>query len=193
MAASPDIHIQEERFKELFHRYKKPIHDYVQTITGSQEVAEEITQEVFIRLWKKRQSYNEIQNIDYYIFRIAKNQCMNYFKEVAVNGKLMRGLRDRMTIGEDAVSEKMDYQETRDLLNKAVASLSPQRRKVYQLSRIEALSIEEIAEVMQISYNTAKNHLVEALRQIREFYVKNHPDFLLLLFWVFALIADRSK
>ena len=188
MAASSDLHIQEEWFKGLFHRFKKPIHDYVQTITHSHEVAEEITQEVFIKLWKKRKSYDEIRDIDYYIFRIARNQCMNYFKEVAVNGKLMQGLMDRMTVGQNNISEKMDYRETKALLDKAVASLSPQRQKVYQLSRIDALSIEEIAYVMRISYSTAKNHLVEALRQIREFYLKNHPDFLLILVFVLSLL-----
>lgn len=74
----------EDRFKILFTKFKKPIHDYVQTITGSHELAEEIAQEVFIRLWRKMGSYDEIENIDYYIFRIARNECMRYFKKAAV-------------------------------------------------------------------------------------------------------------
>ena len=72
---------RDERFRILFDRYKKPVHDYIRTITGSHEVAEEITQVVFIRLWKKMGSNDQIENIDYYIFRIARNECMRYFKK----------------------------------------------------------------------------------------------------------------
>ena len=87
----------EHRFKILFTRFKKPIHDYVRTITGSHELAEEITQEIFIRLWRKMDFYDEIENIDHYIFRIARNECMRYFKKAAVETHMLRELQKRMT------------------------------------------------------------------------------------------------
>jgi RNA polymerase sigma-70 factor (ECF subfamily) len=59
------------------------------------------------------------------------------------------------------------------LLDQAIGSLSPQRQKVYQLSRRQGLRMEEIAAEMGISFNTARNHLVEALRQIRQHYLNN--------------------
>jgi len=173
MTGSSDMADVERQFKLLFDRYKKPIHDYIRIITASHEVAEEITQEVFIRLWKKRGSYAEIEQIDYYIFRIARNECMRYFKKAAVETQLFRDLQKRMTAEYDNINEYIDYKETETLLDQAINSLSPQRRKVYQLSRRQGLRIEEIAAEMGISYNTARNHLVEALRQIRNHYLKN--------------------
>jgi len=173
MTGSSDMADVERQFKLLFDRYKKPIHDYIRIITASHEVAEEITQEVFIRLWKKRGSYAEIEQIDYYIFRIARNECMRYFKKAAVETQLFRDLQKRMTAEYDNINEYIDYKETETLLDQAINSLSPQRRKVYQLSRRQGLRIEEIAAEMGISYNTARNHLVEALRKIRNHYLKN--------------------
>ena len=179
MDGSPDIN--EQLFKILFERFKKPVHDYVRTITGSDELAEEIAQEVFIRLWRKMGSYDEIENIDFYIFRIARNECMRYFKKAAVETHMLQELQKRMTAENNNVSEYINFKETEGLLDKAIASLSPQRQKVYLLSRRQGLRIEEIAAEMQISYNTVRNHLVEALRQIRHYYLEHLSVAVLLI------------
>jgi RNA polymerase sigma-70 factor (family 1) len=171
---------QEERFKTLFDLYKKPVHDYIRKITGSHEVAEEITQIVFIRFWKKMGSYEQIVNIDYYIFRIARNECMRYFKKMAVETRLFTDLQKRMTANSNNTIEYINFKETEALLNRAIASLSPKRLKVYQLSRSQGLRLDEIAVEMKLSYNTVRNHLVEALRQIRKYYLQHFPGILLL-------------
>jgi RNA polymerase sigma-70 factor (family 1) len=173
---------QEEQFKKLFDRYRKPIHDYIRTITGSHEEAEEITQVVFIRLWKKKGSYDLIENIDHYIFRIARNESMRYFKKAAVETRLFKELQLRMTTDSNNITEYINYKETEAILNKAIASLSPKRQKVYLLSRRQGFRMEEIAAEMKLSYNTVRNHLVEALRQIRKYYLQHFPSIILLIF-----------
>jgi RNA polymerase sigma-19 factor, ECF subfamily len=190
MDGSTDIN--EQRFKILFERFKKPVHDYVRTITGSDELAEEIAQEVFIRLWRKMGSYDEIENIDYYIFRIARNECMRYFKKAAVETHMLQDLKKRMVTENNNVSEYINFKETEGLLDKAIASLSPQRQKVYLLSRRQGLRIEEIAAEMQISYNTVRNHLVEALRQIRHYYLEHLSVAVLLISQVLMISCHLS-
>jgi len=187
MDGSLDISSREGQFKVLFDRFKKPVHDYIRTITGSQDIAEEITQEVFIRLWKKKGFYGEIENMDFYIFRIARNECMRYFKKAAVETQLFRDLQKRMTAECNNITDYINYKETEALLDKAIASLSPQRQKVYHLSRRQGLRIEEIAAEMQLSYNTVRNHLVEALRQIRQYYLKYVSVGVCLLVHIFLI------
>jgi RNA polymerase sigma-70 factor (family 1) len=182
MDGSAKTTVQEERFKTLFDLYKKPVHDYIRKITGSHEVAEEITQVVFIRFWKRMGSYDQIENIDYYIFRIARNECMRFFNKAAVETQLFKELQLRMTAGSNNITEYINYRETEAILNKAIASLSPKRKKVYQLSRRQGLRLEEIATEMQLSYNTVRNHLVEALRQIRQYYLKHFSTLVLIFF-----------
>ena len=190
MGGSTDIN--EQRFKILFERFKKPVHDYVRTITGSDELAQEIAQEVFIRLWRKMGSYDEIENIDFYTFRIARNECMRYFKKAAVETHMLQELQKRMTAENNNVSEYINFKETEGLLDKAIASLSPQRQKVYLLSRRQGMRIEEIAAEMQISYNTVRNHLVEALRQIRHYYLEHLSVAVLLISHVLMISCHLS-
>ena len=178
----------EDRFKILFTRFKRPIHDYVRAITGSHELAEEITQEIFIRLWRKMDSFDEIENIDFYIFRIARNECMRYFKKTSVETHMLKELQKRMTAESNNVTEYINYKESEGLLDKAISSLTPQRQKVYLLSRRQGLRMEEIAAEMQISYNTVRNHLVEALRQIRHYYLE-HLSVAVLLISQFLMIS----
>ena len=192
MDGSSDISEQEQQFKKLFERHKQPVHDYARTITGSHEVAEEIVQEVFIRLWGKKGSYDGIENIDYYIFRIARNECMRYFKKAAVETHLLQDLQKRMTTENNNITDYINYKETVALLDGAIASLSPQRQKVYQLSRRQGLRIDEIAAEMQISYNTVRNHLVEALRQIRHYFLKNLSVSLVLIVHLILITCHLS-
>lgn len=165
-----------EQFVQLFNRYKIPVHDYVQVITGDHYIAEEITQEVFVKLWKKQAGLGEIDNIDQYILKMARNQSMDYFKKAALDTRLANELKSRMTANSDPVSHLLDYKDTEALIDRAVAALSPQRRRVYQLSRQQGLKLEEIAAEMQLSVNTVKNHLVRSLHDIREYLVHHHPD-----------------
>ncbi|MDB5199211.1 MAG: hypothetical protein JWO92_1174 [Chitinophagaceae bacterium] len=183
MAERSDINnTEEEKFKLLFNTYKVPLYDYVQTITGDDYVAEEITQEIFIKLWKRRNDMHHIENIDQYIFRMARNACFTYFKKVALDVKMADRLKTKMSVPADVITDQLDVKEMQRLINEAVDGLSPQRRKVYQLSRVHGLKLDEIANDLDLSVSTVKNHLVAALKHIREYLISHSTDPLMLLF-----------
>ena len=98
--------------------------------------------------------------------------------------------KNLMTTESNDVSDYISYKETEAALDKAIASLSPQRQKVYMLSRRQGFRIEEIAAEMQISYNTVRNHLVEALRQIRQYYLE-HLSIAVLILSQFFMISGH--
>lgn len=177
-----------EQFMELFEKYKSPIYAYVQRTTGDQYVAEEITQEVFIKLWKRRDRFSEIENTDHYIYRMAHNACMNWFKKLALDAKLAREVKERMKMESNDVEDHIAQQEAMALLQKALDTLSPQRRKVFELSRKEGMRLQEIAEQMGLSFHTVNHHLVAALSQIREYFLTHGKDKALLLL-IFVLIS----
>ncbi|MCC6286257.1 MAG: RNA polymerase sigma-70 factor [Chitinophagaceae bacterium] len=163
---------EHEIFKWLFETYKTPLHDYIQSITKSHEVAEDITQEIFIRLWKKRNELTQIENIDYYIYRMARNESMDFFNKVALDARLSSELKKRMSSSFNNVSTQMDSKEMSRLVQKGLSTLSPQRKLVYQLSRNQGLKLEEIARQLNLSVNTVKNHLIAALQQLREYLLQ---------------------
>ena len=162
----PDADLKQ--FLKLFDNYKVPVHDYVYSVTRNPYAAEEITQELFIKLWKRKDKLSEIEQIDQYIFRMAHNACMTWFMQVAQNIRLSRSLEAKTKLAVNDVTDNIDYIEARHLLEKAIAKLSPRRKYVYELSRNEGLKIKEIADQLGLSFDTVKHHLTAALSQIRK-------------------------
>jgi RNA polymerase sigma-70 factor (family 1) len=172
----------DDSFKCLFDNYKNRLYGYVLAITHSHYTAEEITQEIFIKLWLCRDILSQVDNLDGYIFTIARNKTLNHLRKAAYDVRLLKELQARASAGafSNNVEERAMVNEYDRLLQDALALLSPQRRLVYVLSRQRGLDHAEIARQLQVSRNTVKNHMVEALRFIRHYFVE-HGSVLVLL------------
>jgi RNA polymerase sigma-70 factor (family 1) len=171
-------------FKRLFDSYKNRLYGYVLAITRSHYTAEEITQEIFIKLWLCRDILHEVDNLDGYIFTMARNKTLNYLRKAAYDVKLLHHLQQQALPENNNVEERALLSEYDRLLRDALSLLSPQRRLVYQLSRDNGLNHDEIANQLHLSRNTVKNHMVEALRFIRR-YLGEHGATTMILFFLF--------
>ncbi|MFT3702838.1 MAG: RNA polymerase sigma-70 factor [Agriterribacter sp.] len=163
----------EQNFLLLFDAYKNRLYGYILGITHSHYAAEEIIQEVFLKLWLNRSSLDKIREIDAYIFTVARNKTLNYLRKANYDDNLLREIKFLMHDSFNNIEEQQAASDCNGLLEKAITLLSPQRRQVYILSRNKGLNYEEIASELHVSRNTVKNHLVEALRFIRKYLVKN--------------------
>ncbi len=160
-------------FNRMFDNYKGRIYAYTLAISKSTYVAEEITQEIFIKLWVAREQLDEIKNLDGYIFKIARNLSLNYLRKIAYNEKMSTELIRVAAKDADGTDTKLNMFVYNKLINEAVNSLSPQRKLVYKLSREEELSYDEIALQLKLSKNTVKNHHLSAIGIVRSFLIKN--------------------
>lgn len=176
-------YLSDESFKCLFDNYKNRLYGYVLAITRSHYTAEEITQEIFIKLWLCREMLHEVENLDGYIFAIARNKTLNHLRKAAYDVRLLRELQERALAAEDGnnVEERSLVSEYDRLLQDALTHLSPQRRLVYVMSRQRGLNHEEIAHQLQLSRHTVKNHLVGALRYLRHYFVEHGSVLVILL------------
>jgi RNA polymerase sigma-70 factor (ECF subfamily) len=172
MVAPAKSHMTEADFKCLFDKYKDKLYHYALVISHSEYVAEEITQEIFMKLWICRDMLGQVQNMDSYVFTIARNKILNHFRKAANDSKHLRELQQRMIQADNNVEEYALTADGDKSLQEALTLLSPQRRLVYQLSRNQGLNHQQIATHLQLSHNTVKNHLVEALKQIRNYINK---------------------
>lgn len=164
----------EKAFAEIFHRYKFKLYGYMYRLTQSQEMAEDIVQETFLRLWKNRQQLGDIENLGSYIFRMAQNQAINGFKRMAMETVIIRQLlTGEKEFAPSTPESVLALKEMEALFRKAVDNLPPQQKKVYHLSREQGLKHEEIAEILQISRGTVKNHMIQLLRTLRSHLEKN--------------------
>lgn len=160
-------------FDCIFEKYKKRIYVYVLTIVKSPFLAEEITQEIFIKLWLYRDKLQEISNLDGFIFKMVRNHSFNYLRKAAYNKQLLQEIISFIVPEQNNIDEKLIATDYGILMEEALIKLSSQRRLVYELSRNSGLNHEEIATRLNLSKNTVKNHIVSALKHIRSYLIEN--------------------
>jgi RNA polymerase sigma-70 factor (ECF subfamily) len=155
-------------FTKIFDYYEPRIYPFVLKMTRSEISAEEIVQELFIKLWTNRAAFGNIENPRSYIYRMAANKTVNYMKAIARNVRMVKKASGQIVVEKNITEELLDLKETEAIINQVVEQLPEQQRKVYILSRKEGLKAEEIAERLNISHKTVKNHLTAALHFIKE-------------------------
>jgi len=157
----------QEAYAQLVARYWTPLIDHACRIGASADDADDAVQGVLIRIWEKRESWDVAGSVRALLYRMTRDAILDQSKA------RVRRLRrhQRQAVPEPVVptpSEVLDCSDLEAALAAAVADLSDRRRAVYELTRLDGLSYREAAEVLEISPQTAANHLSAALRQIYE-------------------------
>lgn len=153
-------------YEEIFDTYYEPLFNYCMSRIQNQEDAEEIVQDIFVKLWIKRNELNIAQSLRAYLYRMALNKIINYTEHHKV-----RRIHQAETL---AMHSHLDNQvsvlqenEIQQIVFETVDRMPPKRRAVYELSRHEGLKYAEIAQQLDISIKTVEAHLSRALEQLR--------------------------
>lgn len=166
----------EPAFRSLFEKYRDRLYHYLLHITKSREVAEEIVMDVFLKLWLGKEMVREIDHFDAFLFRVAQNKAIDFLRSANRDHTLRNLVWDEI---QAAASQQADSRvictEIETTIRQAVRQLSPQRQLVYQMSREDNLTHDQIASRLNLSRNTIKNHIVESVRFIRG-YLHNHEE-----------------
>ncbi|QEC42946.1 RNA polymerase sigma factor [Pseudobacter ginsenosidimutans] len=165
----------ETAFRNLFDTYWEHLYSVALMLTKSEALAEDIVQEIFLKIWNKREELPEVEKPDSYLFIIARNHIYNVLKQQQREEQYNKHIIDWFEGARENPESELLFKESSELLNKAVANLSTQQRAVYQLAREQGLSYNEVAAQLNISPNTVKNHLTIALKYIRE-YLRHHAS-----------------
>ncbi|NLR59275.1 sigma-70 family RNA polymerase sigma factor [Chitinophaga polysaccharea] len=155
-------------FLKLFNHNKGKVYTVLLSITHSSVHAEELLQDVFIVLWKRRDRLSQIACFQSYLFIITRNKAYKALRQIAQERLTSRELQPEELHHND-VMETIFASEERQLLQQAVSSLSPQQQQVYQLVKIDGLSREQSAHVLQIKPETVKAHLAKAVKLVRAY------------------------
>ena len=156
----------EPAFRRLFDLYHQRVYSFAFFLTHSEILAEEIVQEVFIKIWMNREKFTEINYFASWLRTVVRNQAYTYLRRIAHEKLILQELSH--TSPHSTETEVLD-REYSLLLQQAIEQLPPQQKKVYLLSRKDGLKNDAISAEMGISVNTVKNHLKAALKSIRSF------------------------
>ncbi|SFU02024.1 RNA polymerase sigma-70 factor, ECF subfamily [Algoriphagus locisalis] len=149
---------------ELFH---KKIFLFCRKYGLAESDAEEITQEVFVKLWLSRTMLDSEKNLNSYIYKISKNIIIDEFKK-KIKLRATQEYQMSLIVPCNNVQEDMDYKDLKNMLDETLLDLPERRREVFELSRIKGLSHKEISDELGISTKTVENHLNLALHTFRD-------------------------
>lgn len=175
----------ERSFRKLYDLYAGKVYTMAMGYLKSPLEAQDVVQEIFVKVWEKRDGLPAIDNFPAYLYIIARNQLINQLqKKVPVYNQDELILQ---AIPEDRhlPQQQLDYRELTTLISHAIEQLPSRQQQVYRLSREQGLSHQQIAKQLNLSYDTVREHMSKALKNIRASLEKEYGQIgvLLWLFW----------
>jgi RNA polymerase sigma-70 factor (ECF subfamily) len=163
-------------FEQLFKTYQPSLLFLVHKITRNISAAEEIVQDVFLKIWLTRETLSEIENFKNYLFIVSRNQALNLLDK-----ELRTRRRHNEYENEIKVVTETPQEDAYHLIDEAISQLPQQQRAAWLLSRHEGLSYEKIAMRMNLSEKTVKRHIRLATDSLKDYILQHNTELALLL------------
>lgn len=173
-------------FRKLFDTYRGDVYAYSVSMLKTKVLAEEIVQDVFLKIWQHRDRLNPDLSFKSYVFTITRNLTFNLISKVANNRKLKEEVFYESQKSYSPIEDQIAENDYEIIKNKAIEQLPPKRKVIFQMSRDEGKSYEEISKELNISVSTVKGQMSKALTTIRDF-LQTHGDVTLLI----TLLSSR--
>ncbi len=166
-------------FEQLYDMYKERLAINLFRLLKSWEEAEEILQELFIRIWENRKQIDAQKSFSAYLYRIAGNLVNDYFRKIAKDKKLVEELWLRLSelYDPDFLATQIKADEE---LMRTIQKLPRQRQTVFKLCKLEGKSYTEVGRILSISEAAVNDHISKANKFLREHYDKTYPILALL-------------
>ena len=162
----------EAAFEQLFIQHRTKIYAVAFKFTKSVCAAEDITQDVFISIWKAKTKLSAVEDAEAYLYTAVYNRVSKYLKKEANTARILAQALQGSNRYSNLTEEMVYANESQKFINKAIEKLSPQKKLIYQLNR-QGKSYDEIAEALHLSTNTVKTHMLKAVKSVRYYLRKN--------------------
>lgn len=157
-----DHKISDEEFRKLYDRYYRPGIAFLVSIIKNREDAENMLQDVFMKIWLRKDRLTLDEGLQSYIFASLRNIAFDFLKKLEREEQMKRNFLERMSTMEDTMDEAVF-----SVVAGAIEKLSEKRKMILKLNIEEGKSYQEIAEIMRISKNTVKNQLIKAKQHLK--------------------------
>lgn len=151
-------------FYNLYERYSKKLYFFVLRYIKLEADAEEIVQEVFIKIWENRNKIDVYSSFESYLFTIAYNTTISLFRKRLTEKKYLEHLNSLQQLENSSeITDEIHFNELNNKVQTLLNKLTPRQQEIFHLSREEGLSNETIAQKLNISINTVKKHITNVL------------------------------
>lgn len=166
-------------FQHIYTIYAPRLTGKLMQLLRSEELAEDVLQDIFVKIWEIRTTIDLEQNFAAFLYKMAANRSKNVFRRNLYD-ELMRNQIGQDT-GYNPIEDAMNESEAKALLDAALNKLTPRQREVYTLHKLEGRSYQEISERLKISSSAINHHLQEAGKKLRMALKNHHFDILIFL------------
>lgn len=161
----PSGELSRAEFKSLFDQYFKPIRNFIYYRCGDVDMAEDLTQDVFVKLWETRNRIDR-KTVKAYLYTIALNMTINQMKRRQLHFRFLKsGSEDRDF---DTPEKLLEIEEYRTKLEEVISSLPEGGREVFLMNRLDDLTYNEIAERLRLSVKAVEKRMSKVLRILRD-------------------------
>ncbi|SEN88366.1 RNA polymerase, sigma-24 subunit, RpoE [bacterium A37T11] len=162
-------------FGQIYEYYRRPLGYRILQLLKSEELAEEVLQDLFMKLWEQREQVDPEKSFKAYLYRIAENLCFNLMARAAREKAILLNIMAANTELYSHVEEQIYKKENETLLYHLIGQLPKQRQQVFLYCKIDGKTYQEAAQAFHISVNTVNDHLQKAGKFLKE-QLKNHPE-----------------
>ncbi|MGV8879173.1 MAG: RNA polymerase sigma factor [Sphingobacteriaceae bacterium] len=174
-------------FTKLYHRYSGKMYLNMLKMVKDELIVEEMVQVLFSRIWQNRMSIEYETDFSGYLYRAGQNLVYDFYRKLQRDRKLCAHFKSISTEHYTHIEEALYFRESEEMLQKALARLSPQQRNVYQLCKLDGCSYKETATQLGISPHTVKEYLGKARQLVKTYLLSKHESVISLLFFFWLI------
>jgi RNA polymerase sigma factor (sigma-70 family) len=167
----------ETAFYRLYTTYLPVVHQYIgKYLDFSQPNVEEVAQEIFLKIWKRKETLIVIRHFDKFLFTVARNSLTDHFRSIKAGQVKNRALADSWIPPQYPAEEKVMTLEYLALTEKALEQMPERRRQIFELRTLQELSLEEIANSLNMSISGVHQNLQKAVKFMKNYFRRHGVD-----------------
>jgi RNA polymerase sigma-70 factor (family 1) len=174
MSYSQSRHGFEAEFAHLIKEHEHALQVIAFRVTKCEQLSKDIVQDVFLKLWEHRDSYQGIDNISAWLYRVTENKLIDHLRKTAADKRLRQKTWNSIREISNETEMNLAAKESEQFISQAIDSLPEHRKMIYRLNREQFLNYNQIAHQLRISRHTVKNQISMALHNLRDLLKNLH-------------------
>lgn len=158
-----------QAFDAIYNIHSLRIYRTLLKMVKNESVAEELLQDIFIKIWDKKGLIDPALPFAAFLFRVTERSVYDYYRKVGREERLKREFSNTFSLMDCNTEETVHYKETLGVLSRAINQLPAQQRQVFTLCKMEGRSYAEVSEMMGISVSTINGHIVKSTKTIKHY------------------------
>lgn len=168
----------EQAWDYFYRQYRVGIYRKLLKMIKIEAIAEELVQDVFVKLWNKRHLIDPNQPFHAYLYSIAQNLVYDFYRKIAKDKRLQEQVKALTINLYQHIEEDIDLKETQGIIHQAINHLPSQQKLIFTLCKLEGKSYQYVGTSLGISTSTVNNHIVKATKKIKGYIIKFHRTIL---------------